>query len=115
MLRLTATLIASIYVALSIWGLPPGEDFTVTRMAPLDGPLLGAGAAEAAPAPAPSSATDATATTKARDELRNVSAEEAVKMALAAGNAPAASQDPQSAGAAADRPGVARRRRDHDP
>ncbi len=60
MLKLTATLIAAIFVVLSVWGRPDGSDVEVTRALSVDDRLLGAGAsqAEAAPARQPQQAAE---------------------------------------------------------
>ena len=75
MLRLTALLVVALYAVMVIWGESSESDVVVTRAAGLDGPLMGVAAASADVAPDRADAT----------ELSQLSAAEAVQIALAAG------------------------------
>ncbi len=104
MLRLTATLVAAILVVLSVWGRQSGADVEVTRAQPFEGGLVGAAGAATRPAPEAQdtdTAPDATA--------REISGDEAVRMALAAGEATAAASllpSPDAAQAGGNSPDV---------
>ena len=88
MFRLTALLVAAIYVTLIVFGEPSGSGVAVTRKAVLDGPLLGVGPASA----------EATA---AAENPEPIGAEEAVELALAAGETARPDPEPTTSEATA--------------
>lgn len=96
MIRLTLVLVAAIYAAMVLWGRQPPDDIEVARSAPLDDTLLVA-AADTSAAPAEPAAAAAE-----EHGGRDVSTDEAVRMALLAGEEPRARPGADEARVAAE-------------